>query len=173
MFESSNLKVLQAPIKERYRREPSTALSTLRAHGTMAEDFAFRGQAGKARVEAGLHPGAGGSGRHACPAEIFLAGLASCAGVTLCAISANMGLGMRAVGVTAEGDLDMRGTMGVSEAAPVGFQRIRVLFELDTDVPDGQLDTLLRLTDSFCVVSRSLSVPVQMSFSRARAAAAG
>jgi uncharacterized OsmC-like protein len=166
MFENSGLKEIQAPLKERYRTRPSSAMATLRASGTIGGDFTFTGKAGKGCVEAGLAEGAGGSGKDACPGEIFLGALAACAGITLCAVAANMGLGIRAGTVTAEGDLDLRGTMGVSPDVPVGFLRTRVRVALETDADEEQLAALLRLTETYCVVSRSLACPVEMSCTR-------
>ncbi|MFO7170788.1 MAG: OsmC family protein [Chloroflexota bacterium] len=153
---ADELRALQAPLKERYRAEPEAALVTLRAQGTLGEGITCKVATGKALVEAGLHPATGGDGLAACSGDMLLEALAACAGVTLRAVATAIGVEVRGGTVTAEGDLDFRGTLGVSKEAPVGFQAIRLRFDLDTDAGQEQLDTLLRLTERYCVVLQTL-----------------
>jgi uncharacterized OsmC-like protein len=159
------LRAVQAPLKERYREDADTALLTLRADGELGgEGVSCSIETGRALVEAGLHPYSGGDGSLACSGDMLLQALVACAGVTLRAVAVNLGL---AVGgrVLAEGDLDFRGTMGVDRDAPVGFQAIRLSFELETDASEEELETLLRLTERYCVVFQTLAggVPVGVS----------
>jgi uncharacterized OsmC-like protein len=151
-----DLKALQAPFKERYRSEPDAALITLQAEGRIGEGVTCSVQTGKALVEAGLHPATGGSGAFACSGDMLLEALAACAGVTMAAVATAIGVHLRGGTVRAEGDLDFRGTLGVAKEAPVGFQRIRLGFVLDTDASADQLATLLRLTERYCVVYQTL-----------------
>jgi uncharacterized OsmC-like protein len=151
-----DLRTLQAPLKERYRSEPEAALITLKAEGRIGEGVTCSVQTGKALVEAGLHPATGGSGAFACSGDMLLEALAACAGVTMAAVATAIGVNLRGGTVRAEGDLDFRGTLGVSKDAPVGFQRIRLGFALDTDASAEQLATLLRLTERYCVVYQTL-----------------
>src|SRR5205814_3048144 len=145
---AEELRALQAPVKARYRDNPGAALVTLRARGTVgAEGLTCKVATGKAIVEAGLHPATGGDGLAACSGDMLLEALASCAGVTLRAVATALALPVRGGTVTAEGDLDFRGTLGVSKEAPVGFQEIRLHFDLDTDATAEQLATLLKLTE--------------------------
>src|SRR3982750_1416038 len=153
---ADELKSRQAPIKERYREEPARARITLRAEGRMSEGIACRIETGKALVEAGLHPATGGDGLSACSGDMLLEALAACAGVTLGAVATALDIPVRDGQVIAEGDLDFRGTLGVSKEAPVGFQAIRLRFVLDTDASQEQLATLLRLTERYCVVYQTL-----------------
>jgi uncharacterized OsmC-like protein len=147
---AEELRALQAPLKERYRRSPAAALVTLSAQGRVGEGVTCRVETGRALVEAGLHPATGGSGMAACSGDMLLEALVACAGVTLQAVATALGIELRDATVSAEGDLDFRGTLGVSKEVPVGFQRIRLAFDLDTDAPDDQVDTLLRLTERYC-----------------------
>src|SRR5207302_5960294 len=149
---AEELKSLQAPIKQRYREQPKTAAITLRAEGKIGEGVTCRVATGKALVEAGLHPATGGDGLAACSGDMLLEALASCAGVTLRAVATALAIPVRGGTVTAEGDLDFRGTLGVSKEVPVGFQDIRLHFDLDTDATAEQLATLLKLTERYCVV---------------------
>jgi uncharacterized OsmC-like protein len=161
------LQTLQAPFKDRYRTEPDAALVTLRAEGRLGdEELSCSVETGRALVEAGLHPATGGDGTLACSGDMLLQALVACAGVTLRAVATALEVEVRAGTVRAEGDLDFRGTLGVSKEAPVGFRAIRLRFELDTDAGQEQLDTLLRLTERYCVVYQTLtSAPeVAMSF---------
>jgi uncharacterized OsmC-like protein len=157
-----DLKTLQAPLKERYRSEPDAALITLKAEGRIGEGVTCSVQTGKALVEAGLHPATGGTGAFACSGDMLLEALVACAGVTLAAVATAIGVNLRGGTVRAEGDLDFRGTLGVAKDAPVGFQRIRLEFALDTDASTEQLATLLRLTERYCVVYQTLRQPPQI-----------
>jgi len=160
-----DLKALQAPLKERYRSDPDTALITLKAEGRIGEGVTCSVQTGRALVEAGLHPATGGSGAFACSGDMLLEALAACAGVTMAAVATAIGVNLRSGTVHAEGDLDFRGTLGVSKDAPVGFQRIRLEFTLDTDASAEQLRTLLRLTERYCVVYQTLRQPALIEVS--------
>ena len=154
---ADELRALQAPLKERYRTDPDAALITLSAHGRLGEDgLTCKVDTGKALVEAGLHPATGGDGLAACSGDMLLESLAACAGVTLRAVATAIGVEVRGGTVTAEGDLDFRGTLGVDREAPVGFREVRLAFALDTDAEPDQLDTLLRLTERYCVVYQTL-----------------
>ena len=162
---ADELRSLQAPVKERYREHPDTASITLRAEGRIGEGVTCRVETGKALVEAGLHPATGGDGLSACSGDMLLEALVACAGVTLRAVSTALGIQLRDATVRAEGDLDFRGTLGVSKDVPVGFQRIRLQFELDTDASEDQLATLLRLTERYCVVYQTLVRPAKIDIS--------
>ena len=154
---STALRELQAPLKEKYRSDPDAAVVTLQAHGDLAEGaIACKVETGRALIEAGLHPATGGSGLEACSGDMLLEALVACAGVTLKAVATALGLELRGGRVQAEGDLDFRGTLGVAKDAPVGFSDIRLTFELETDALQDQLDTLLKLTERYCVVLQSL-----------------
>lgn len=166
-MKAEELRALQAPLKERYHESPEAALVTLRAQGGVGEGVTCRVETGRALVEAGLHPATGGSGEAACSGDMLLEALVACAGVTLQAVATGIGVELRDARVTAEGELDFRGTLGVSREAPVGFQRIRLRFELDTDASGEQLDTLMRLTERFCVVYQTLRSPPEIEVSRA------
>ena len=155
-MDADSLKALQAPLKQRYREKPETALITLRAAGRLGDGVTCRINTGKALVEAGLHPATGGNGLAACSGDMLLEALVACAGVTLGAVATALGLNLRDGTVSAEGDLDFRGTLGVDKAAPVGFREIRLTFDLDTDATEEQLATLLRLTERYCVVYQTL-----------------
>lgn len=150
---------MQAPLKAQYRERPETALMTLRAEGRIGKDITCKIETGKGRVEAGIHPATGGDGLSACSADMLLEALVGCAGVTLRAVATALGVPLRDATVRAEGDLDFRGTLGVSKDVPVGFQQIRLHFHLDTDASEEQLATLLRLTERYCVVYQTLSHP--------------
>ena len=154
-----DLKSLQAPLKERYRMEPDAALITLTAEGRIGEQVTCSIQTGRALVEAGLHPATGGTGAFACSGDTLLEALTACAGVTMAAVATAIGVNLRGGTVRAEGDLDFRGTLGVAKDAPVGFQRIRLEFVVDTDASAEQLATLRRLTERYCVVYRTLRQP--------------
>jgi uncharacterized OsmC-like protein len=157
---ADELRALQAPLKARYREHPASALLTLKARGSFdGPGVSCHIETGKAPVTAGLHPGTGGDGSAACSAEMLLEALAGCAGVTLRAVATALGIPLRGGSVTAEGDLDFRGTLGVSKEAPVGFKDIRVSFDLDADATPEQLQNLLRLTERYCVVFQTLSKP--------------
>jgi uncharacterized OsmC-like protein len=163
---AEQLRALQAPLKERYRQDPAASRVTLRARGTLATDsVACKVETGRALVEAGLHPATGGDGLAACSGDMLLEALAACAGVTLRAVATALGIPIRQGTVTAEGDLDFRGTLGVSKEVPVGFEAIRLHFELDTDATPEQLATLLKLTERYCVVYQTLSKPPHLALS--------
>lgn len=153
---SDELKALQAPIKDRYRNNPSAAVVTLRAEGRIAEGIACKVDTGRALVEAGLHPATGGSGTQACSGDMLLEALVACAGVTLKAVATALGIELRDAAVKAEGDLDFRGTLGVAKEAPVGFREIRLKFELDTDAPADARAKLIQLTERYCVILQTL-----------------
>ena len=165
---AAQLKALQAPIKERYKKDPAAAVVTLRAQGRIGEGIACRVDTGKALVEAGLHPASGGSGLQACSGDMLLEALVACAGVTLKAVATALGIELKDASVTAEGDLDFRGTLGVAKDAPVGFRDIRLKFDLDAEASDEQLRKLLELTERYCVVLQTIrsSPPVAASVSR-------
>src|ERR1700731_4836428 len=162
---SDELRALQAPIKDRYRQSPETALVTLRAAGRIGEGITCKVETGKALVEAGLHPATGGDGRSACSGDMLLEALVGCAGVTLNAVATALGIRLRDATVRAEGDLDFRGTLGVSKDVPVGFQQIRLQFDLDSDASEEQIPTLLGLTERYCVVYQLLNHPPKIEVS--------
>ena len=166
---ADELRSLQAPLKERYKTRPDAAMISLKAQGRLGEGVTCSVQTGKALVEAGLHPATGGDGLHACSGDMLLEALVACAGVTLNAVSTAIGVSIRGGTVRAEGDLDFRGTLGVAKDALVGFQRIRLYFDLDTDASDEQLATLIRLTERYCVVYQTIrnGPPVALRLSRA------
>src|SRR5882724_8045667 len=156
---AEELRSLQAPVKERYRQQPETALVTLRAEGRLGEGVTCKIETGKAPVEAGLHPATGGDGHSACSGDMLLEALVACAGVTLNAVATALGIKLNGASLQAEGDLDFRGTLGLSKEVPVGFQSIRLQFMLDTDASEEQIATLLRLTERYCVVYQTLAYP--------------
>jgi uncharacterized OsmC-like protein len=160
---ADELRALQAPIKGRYRNNPDSALVTLHAQGRVAENITCKIETGKARVEAGLHPATGGDGKSACSADMLLEALVGCAGVTLSAVATALNIPLRSATIRVEGDLDFRGTLGVSKDVPVGFKEIRLNFDLDTDASEEQLATLIRLTERYCVVYQTLSHPPNIS----------
>lgn len=163
---AEELRAVQAPLKEHYREAPESALITLRAQGRIGEGVSCKLETGKALVVAGLHPGTGGSGSSACSGDMLLEALVACAGVTLNAVATALGIGLRDATLKAEGDLDFRGTLGISKDVPVGFQNIRLQFVLDTDAPEEQLTTLLRLTERYCVVYQTLAHPPAIAVTR-------
>jgi uncharacterized OsmC-like protein len=164
------LRGIQAPLKERYEREPNAAHVTLHATGTLEDGIACSVQTGQAIAKAGLHPATGGDGSLLCSGDMLLEALVACAGVTLRAVATSLGVELRSGTVRAEGDLDFRGTLGVDRAAPVGFRAIRLSFDLDTDAGPEQLETLQRLTERFCVVFQTLASAPTLSASIAGAA---
>src|SRR5512134_4137358 len=163
---AEELRTLQAPLKARYCDDPGAALITLRAQGRIGEGVACKVETGKALVTAGLHPATGGDGLSACSGDMLLEALVACAGVTLRAVATAIGVELRDATVRAEGDLDFRGTLGVAKDTPVGFRDIRLRFELNTDATPEQLDTLLRLTERYCVVYQTLRQPPAIEVSR-------
>jgi uncharacterized OsmC-like protein len=163
---AEDLRALQAPLKARYRDEPGAALITLRASGRIGEGIACKVETGKALVTAGLHPATGGDGSSACSGDMLLEALVACAGVTLRAVATAIGVELRDATVSAEGDLDFRGTLGVAKDTPVGFRAIRLRFALDTDAPEAEVANLLRLTERYCVVFQTLSRPPALAVTR-------
>ena len=165
---SEELKSLQAPLKEKYRAQPESATITLKAIGKIGEGISCKVETGKALVEAGLHKATGGTGMLACSGDLLLEALVACAGVTLQAVSTAIGVNIKDGTVKAEGDLDFRGTLGVSKEVPVGFISIRLSFNLDTDATEEQMQSLAKLTERYCVVYQTLTngVPVTTSFNR-------
>jgi uncharacterized OsmC-like protein len=156
-MDSRQLKSLQAPLKQQYRDDPASAVITLHASGRLnGAEVSCRVETGRALVEAGLHPATGGTGLQACSGDMLLEALAACAGVTLKAVATALDIPLRDGIVNVEGDLDFRGTLGVSKEVPVGFQGIRLHLELDSDASPEQLDTLLKLTERYCVVLQTL-----------------
>ena len=156
-MKAAELKSLQTPIKERYRQEPKSAMITLRAEGKIGEGVTCNVATGKRLVEAGLHPATGGNGLSACSGDMLLESLVACAGVTLRAVATALESPLRDATVRAEGDIDFRGTLAVSKEVPVGFQNIRLRFDLETDATEEQIATLLRLTERYCVVYQTLA----------------
>lgn len=156
-MDAEHLRAVQAPIKDRYRADPAAAIVTLRATGALDDaNIACKVETGRALAVAGLHPASGGSGLELCSGDMLLEALVACAGVTLKAVATAIDVPLRAGRVTAEGDLDFRGTLGVSKDAPVGFAGIRLTMEVDTDAPQEKLDQLLRLTERYCVVYQTI-----------------
>ena len=167
-MDSSKLRELQAPLKERYKQDPNAAVITLKAKGTLDEDIACKVETGKALAVAGLHPATGGSGRELCSGDMLLEALVACAGVTLKAVSTALAIPLKSGTVSAEGDLDFRGTLGVDKEAPVGFRQIRLRFDVATDAPQDKLDQLLKLTERYCVVYQTIAKgpPVDIKMQR-------
>ncbi len=154
---ADELRNLQSPLKDHYRAEPGAARITLRAHGSLdSSSIACKVETGRALAVAGLHPASGGSGLELCSGDMLLEALVACAGVTLKAVATALGLTLRSGEVSAEGDLDFRGTLGVDKQAPVGFSDIRLKFALDTDATPDHLETLLKLTERYCVVLQTI-----------------
>lgn len=166
------LRAAQGPLKERYREEPDAAVVTLEADGVLGEGITCSVQTGQAIARAGLHPATGGDGLSLCSGDLLLQALAACAGVTLAAVATALDVPIRSGSVHVEGDLDFRGTLAVSTEAPVGFREIRVRFDLDTDAPPEQLETLLALTERYCVVHQTLKGTPALSMEH-RVVAAG
>ncbi len=162
-MDAASLRELQAPLKARYREQPDAAHVRLHAEGSIdADAIACRLDTGRALVEAGLHPATGGSGLQACSGDMLLEALVACAGVTLRAVATALEFRLKGGTVRAEGDLDFRGTLGVDRAAPVGFHAIRLAFALDTDEPQDRIDSLLKLTERYCVVLQTLRRPPEL-----------
>ena len=156
-MDAAELRAMQAPIKERYKTDPAAAVITLKAKGSIDnEGIACKVETGRALAVAGLHPATGGSGLELCSGDMLLEALVACAGVTLKAVATAIDIPIRSGTVSAEGDLDFRGTLGVAKDAPVGFAQIRLRFDLDTDAPQDKLDQLLKLTERYCVVYQTI-----------------
>ena len=154
---SEELRNLQAPLKEKYQVQPESATVTLRAEGKLGEGISCKVETGRALVEAGLHPATGGNGMLACSGDLLLEALVACAGVTLRAVSTAIGISIKDAVVKAEGDLDFRGTLGVSKEVPVGFKAIRLSFNIDSDATADQLQAVAKLTERYCVVFQTIS----------------
>jgi uncharacterized OsmC-like protein len=153
---AEQLRLLQQPLKERYRNDPSAALITLRAQGRIGEGVTCNVETGRMLVQAGLHPATGGTGLGACSGDMLLQALVACAGVTLNAVATSLGIQLRGGQLAAEGDLDFRGTLGVDKEAPVGFRAIRLRITVESDAAPQDLEKLLRLTERYCVVFQTL-----------------
>jgi uncharacterized OsmC-like protein len=160
---AEQLKALQAPLKHKYKEQPGAALITLKARSRIGEGITCKLETGRALVEAGLHPATGGDGLSACSGDMLLEALVACAGVTLRAVATALGIDLRDATVSAEGDLDFRGTLAVDRTAPVGFRTIRLKFDLDSDASREQLASLIKLTERYCVVYQTLSRPAEIS----------
>jgi len=156
---ADELRALQAPLKDQYRQQPQAAVVTLSAEGRLGEGVSCSVQTGQALVKAGLHPASGGDGLSACSGDMLLQALVACAGVTLSAVATALGIPVRDATLRAEGDLDFRGTLGVAKDAPVGFSAVRLAISLDTDASPEQVQTLLRLTERYCVIYQTLARP--------------
>ena len=170
-MDAEELRSIQAPLKEHYREAPEAALITLRAEGRLGEGVSCKIETGRALVVAGLHPATGGNGQSACSGDMLLEALVACAGVTLNAVATALAIELRDAVLRAEGDLDFRGTLGLSKEVPVGFQSIRLQFILDTTASEEQLATLLRLTERYCVVFQTLAHPPLLTVTRGRVTA--
>jgi uncharacterized OsmC-like protein len=169
-MDANGLRALQAPIKERYRNNPKAAYITLKAKGSLDDaNIACKVETGRALAVAGLHPATGGSGLELCSGDMLLEALVACAGVTMKAVATALDIPFKSASVSAEGDLDFRGTLGVAKDAPVGSAQIRLRFDLDTDAPQDELDQLLKLTERYCVVYQTIKngPPVDIKLSRA------
>ena len=163
---AEELRSVQSPLKAHYREAPEAALITLRARGRLGDGVSCSVETGKALVVAGLHPATGGNGLNACSGEMLLEALVACAGVTLNAVATALDIELRDASLQAEGDLDVRGTLGLAKEVPVGFQSIRLSITLDTDASEEQLATLLRLTERYCVVYQTLAHPPALAVTR-------
>lgn len=168
-MDAAALRAMQAPLKERYNSDPRAARITLRASGSLDDrNIACKVETGRALAVAGLHPATGGSGMELCSGDMLLEALVACAGVTMKAVATAMDIPLRAATISAEGDLDFRGTLGVAKDAPVGFSQIRLTFQVDTDAPQEKLDKLLELTERYCVVYQTIrsGPPVDLRLER-------
>jgi uncharacterized OsmC-like protein len=168
-MDATGLKAMQAPLKEAYRDDASSALITLRARGSIDDQsLACKVETGRALAVAGLHPATGGSGLELCSGDMLLEALVACAGVTLKAVATALEFKLGTATVEAEGDLDFRGTLGVARDAPVGFRAIRLNFSLDSDEPQERIDTLLKLTERYCVVFQTINQKPELTVSAQR-----
>ena len=169
-MDAAGLRALQAPIKDKYRNDPKAGVITLKAKGTLDDqNIACKVETGRALAVAGLHPATGGSGIELCSGDMLLEALVACAGVTLKAVATALEIPLRSGNVSAEGDIDFRGTLGVAKDAPVGFAQIRLRFDVATDAPQDKLDQLLKLTERYCVVYQTIKSgpPVEVKLQRA------
>ena len=163
-MDANELKALQAPLKDNYRNDPTQALITLRAKGSLDDQaIACKVETGRMLAVAGLHPATGGTGLELCSGDMLLEALVACAGVTLKAVATALQFRLGKASLSAEGDLDFRGTLGVAKDAPVGFRAIRLAFDLDTDEPQERIDSLLKLTERYCVVFQTLNTRPELS----------
>src|ERR1700760_2430497 len=170
IMDAASLRAMQAPLKERYKADAQAAVVTLKAHGTLDDaNIACKGETGRALAVAGLHPATGGSGLELCSGDMLLEALVACAGVPLKAVATALDIPLKSGHVSAEGDLDFRGTLGVAKDAPVGFAQILLRFDVDTEEPQDKLDQLLKLTERYCVVYQTIKSgpPVEVSLARA------
>jgi uncharacterized OsmC-like protein len=168
-MDATALRAMQAPYKDKYKDDPSAAVITLKAQGSIDETkIACKVETGRALAVAGLHPATGGSGAELCSGDMLLEALVACAGVTLKAVATALDIPLKAGVVKAEGDLDFRGTLGVAKDAPVGFRDIRLSFELDTDAPQDKIDALIKLTERYCVIFQTLNKPPKLELSVTR-----
>ena len=167
-MDAAELRALQAPIKDKYKTAPEAAVITLKANGSLDEGIACKVETGRALQIAGLHPATGGSGRELCSGDMLLEALVACAGVTLKAVATAIEIPLKSGKVSAEGDLDFRGTLGVAKDAPVGFREIRLRFDVETDAPQDKLDQLLKLTERYCVVYQTIKNGPKVSVSMQR-----
>jgi uncharacterized OsmC-like protein len=168
-MDATALRAMQGPLKDRYKSDPKAATITLRAKGTLDDtNIACKVETGRALAVAGLHPATGGSGMELCSGDMLLEALVACAGVTLKAVATALDIPLKSGRVSAEGDLDFRGTLGVDKTAPVGFAQIRLRFDVDTEAPQEKLDQLLKLTERYCVVYQTIKSgpPVEVSLKR-------
>jgi uncharacterized OsmC-like protein len=168
-MDATSLRAMQAPLKERYKGDPQSAIITLKARGSLDDTaIACKVETGRALAVAGLHPATGGSGLELCSGDMLLEALVACAGVTLKAVATAIDVPLKSGIVSAEGDLDFRGTLGVAKDSPVGFKQIRLRFEVDTDAPQDKLDQLLKLTERYCVVYQTLKSgpPIEVALQR-------
>ncbi len=169
-MDSAALRAMQAPYKDKYKTDPNAAVITLKAHGTLDESkIACKVETGRALAVAGLHPATGGSGAELCSGDMLLEALVACAGVTLKAVATALEIPLKSGTVRAEGDLDFRGTLGVDKEAPVGFREIRLSFDLDTDAPQDKIDSLIKLTERYCVIFQTLNKPPKLGLTVNRA----
>jgi uncharacterized OsmC-like protein len=168
-MDAAELRAMQTPLKDRYRNDPKAGMITLKAKGTLDDsNIACKVETGRALAVAGLHPATGGSGMELCSGDMLLEALVACAGVTVKAVATALEILLKSGRVSAEGDLDFRGTLGVAKDAPVGFAQVRLRFDLDTDAPQDKLDQLLKLTERYCVVYQTIKSgpPVDVTLSR-------
>lgn len=162
---SNELKAVQSPLKDKYKREPESALVKFITEGKTGENVTCRVRSGRTFVEAGLHPAAGGTGEYKCSADMLLEALAACAGVTLNAVAVSMGIKLNNARVSAEGEIDFRGTLAVSKEVPVGFKNLKLKYVLQTDASGEQVNTLIKLTERYCVIYQTLKSPPQIETS--------
>lgn len=168
-MDAAELRSLQAPIKDKYKTDPDAAVITLKARGSLDDGISCKVETGRALQIAGLHPASGGSGRELCSGDMLLEALVACAGVTLKAVATAIEIPLKSGKVSAEGDLDFRGTLGVAKDAPVGFREIRLRFDVETDAPQEKLDQLLKLTERYCVVYQTIKAGPKVDVSMQRA----